>query len=194
MVNLALEDEYSYYFVDNQYIGSALIPTGKDYSFVQNGEIVTYPEYYYGGKKYIRVVASCNEKVIVSNANTIRNGEVVWVEVSPIKWFVDYKDEKFISKFVLLSGLYPDLRMFDFFSKYMKDDMFTKTLTKERMLSMLCSKFNTLSQEEQIEFIESMPNGLDNLDELSYEELKTILDKISFKDYGYSRTLKEFYF
>lgn len=194
MVNLALEDEYSYYFVDNQYIGSALIPTGKDYTFVQNGKAVTYPEYYYGGKKYIRVIASCKDSVIVSNANTIKNGEAVWVEVSPVKWFVDYKDERFVSKFVLLSGLYPDLRMFDFFSKYMKDDMFTKGLTKERMLSMLCSKFNTLPQLDQIEFIESLPRGFDNLEELSYEELKSLLDKMSFKDYGYSRKLGTYYF
>ena len=194
MVNLALEDEYSYYFVDNQYIGSALIPTGKDYSFVQNGQIVTYPEYYYGGKKYIRVVASCNNDIIVSNANTIKNGEAVWVEVTPVKWFVDYKDKRFISKYILLSGLYPDLRMFDFFCRYMKDNIFTKTLTKERLLSMLCNKFNTLAQVDQIEFIESVPNGLNNLDELSFEELKTLLDKISFKDYGYSRKLGKYYF
>lgn len=194
MVNLALEDEYSYYFVDNQYIGSTLIPTGKEYTFVQNGEYVSYPEYYYGGKKYIRMIASCEGSRILSNANTIKNGEAVWVEVSPVKWFVDYKGERFISKFVLLSGLYPDLRMFDFFSKYMKGDILSNTLTRERLLSMLCSKFNTLSQEEQIEFVESFPNGFDNLNELSFEELKGLLDKICFKEYGYSKKLGTYYF
>ena len=194
MINVALEDEYSYYFVDNQYIGSTLIPTGKEYSFVQNGNIVSYPEYYYCGKKYIRVVASCKDSVIVSNANTIKNGEAVWVEVTPVKWFVDYKDERFISKFILVSGLYPDLRMFDFFSKYMKDDLFNNSLTKERMLSMLCNKFNSLDQESQVEFIESFPNGLDNLDELTYEELKALLDKISLKEFGYSKKLGRYYF
>ena len=194
MVNLALEDEFSYYFVDNQYIGSSLIPTGKDYTFVQNENIVTYPEYYYCGKKYIRVIASCKDSVIVSNANTIKNGDAVWVEVTPVKWFVDYKDQRFISKFILLSGLYPDLRMFDFFSRYMKGNLFNRTLTKERMLSMLCSKFNSLDQESQIEFIESMPSGFDNLDELSYEELNSLLDKISLKEFGYSKKLGTYYF
>lgn len=194
MVNLALEDEYSYYFVDNQYIGSTLIPTGKEYTFVQNGEYVTYPEYYYCGKKYIRMIASCEGSRILSNANTIKNGEAVWVEVSPVKWFVDYKGERFISKFVLLSGLYPDLRMFDFFSKYMKDDILTKTLTKEKLLSMFCSKFNTLTQEEQVDFIENFLEGRDNINELSFEELKELLDKMCLEEYGYSKKLGTYYF
>ena len=194
MINVALEDEYSYYFVDNQYIGSTLIPTGKSYTVVQNGNLVTYPEYYYGGNRYVRMVVSCNDSVILSNGNTVYNGEAVWVKVSPVKWFVDYKNERFISKFVLLSGLYPDLRMFDFFSKYMKDDILFESLTRERLISMICRKFNTLEECSQVEFVENMPDGFDNLNKLTIEELKGLLDEMTLKDFGYSKRLSRYYF
>ena len=46
-----------------------------------------------------------DENVILSSANTIKPGDAVWVKVTPVKWLVDYKNERFISKFVLLSGI-----------------------------------------------------------------------------------------
>ena len=171
-VNLALEDEYSNHLENGEYKGGILIPTGKTYTIVQNGKKVEYKEYYYGSNKYIRVTACCEDKVILSNANTIHNGEAVWVKVTPIKWFIDKKGERLISKFVLLSGLNPDIRLFDFFSSHMKNDMFNNILTKDNMLRMICISFYNLDPIKQVEWLKNIPCDCNDLRLLSEEELK----------------------
>lgn len=193
-VNLALEDEYTNHLINGKYKGGILIPTGKTYTFIQDGKEVEYEEYYYGSSKYIRVKACCSDRVILSNANTIYNGEYVWVKVTPVKWFIDYKNERLISKFVLLSGLTPDLRMFDYFSSHMKKDLFTNTLTKENMLRMICERFYNLDTIKQVEWMKNIPCDCNDFRVLNEEELKALLDSMSNIDYGYSRTLDKYYF
>ena len=193
-VNLALEDEYSNHLENGEYKGGILISTGKTYTIVQNGKKVEYKEYYYGSNKYIRVTACCEDKVILSNANTIHNGEAVWVKVTPIKWFIDKKGERLISKFVLLSGLNPDIRLFDFFSSHMKNDMFNNILTKDNMLRMICISFYNLDPIKQVEWLKNIPCYCNDLRLLSEEELKSLLDSLSNIEYGYSRRLDTYYF
>lgn len=193
-VNLALEDEYSNHLENEKYNGGILIPTGKTYTFIQNGKKVEYKEYYYGSNKYIRVNACCEDKIILSNGNTVHNGEAVWVKVTPIKWFVDYKGERLISKLVLLSGLTPDMRMFDYFSSHMKNDMFNNVLTKENMLKMICERFYNLDTIKQVEWLRNIPCDCNDFRTLSEEELKCMLDSLSNIEYGYSRKLDTYYF
>lgn len=193
-VNLALEDEYSNHLENGEYKGGILMPTGKTYTFVQNGKKVEYKEYYYGSNKYIRVNACCEDKVILSNGNTIHNGDPVWVKVSPIKWFVDFKGERLISKLILLSGLNPDMRMFDFFSSHMKNDMFNNMLTKDNMLRMICERFYNLDTIKQVECLKNIPCDCNDLRKLAEEELKSLLDSMSSIEYGYSRKLDTYYF
>ena len=63
--------------------------------------------YIYEGRKYVRVKS--REKGVISNGMEIfKNSEppqYVWVEVSPIKWLVDKRENILISKYILLSGL-----------------------------------------------------------------------------------------
>lgn len=193
-VNLALEDEYTNHLVNGEYQGGILIPTGKTYTLIQNGKKVEHKEYYYGSNKYIRVTACCKDKVILSNANTIHNGETVWVKVEPIKWFIDRKGERLISKFVLLSGLNPDIRMFDFFSSYMKNDMFNNVLTKENMIRMICERFYNLNTPQQVEWLKNNPYDCNDIRELSEEEINSLLNSLSNIDYGFSRKLDRYYF
>ena len=181
MVGLALEDEYSNHLDDNGYNGGVLLPTGKNYTFVQNGVLVSYPEYYYGTSKFIRMINNNDENVILSSANTIKPGDAVWVKVTPVKWLVDYKNERFISKFVLLSGIKPEFDLFNYLDKYMKEDILVDQLTIDTIINMI------LSSDENV-----LP--IEDIRQLSFEEIKSLLDEISKKDYGYSRTLKEFYF
>lgn len=193
-VNLALEDEYTNHLENGEYKGGILIPTGKTYTFVQNGKEVEYKEYYYGSNKYIRVNACCEDKVILSNANTIHNNESVWVKVEPVKWFVDHKNERLISKFLLLSGLTPDMRLFDYMAKHMKEDMFNDTLTKDNILRMICERFYNLDTMKQVEWLQSIPCDCNDFRLLSIEELKGMLNSLSNIDYGYSRKLDRYYF
>lgn len=53
---------------------------------------VTYEEYEYQGKEYIRIKANSDfgsNKFKLSNGVEYRNGDYVWVEVSPVKWLID---------------------------------------------------------------------------------------------------------
>ena len=64
-------------------------------------------EYEYNRKRYIRVKAnfSYNENKKLSNGEKYKNGDYVWVEVSPIKWLVDIEKDTALSKNILISGI-----------------------------------------------------------------------------------------
>ena len=65
-------------------------------------------EYEYNGKKYIRVKAnSCfgGSEFDLSNGEKYRDGYYVWVEVSPIKWIVDEKEDIAVTKNLIFSGI-----------------------------------------------------------------------------------------
>ena len=67
----------------------------------------TYEEYEYQGKGYIRIKARIfpYNKFKLSNGVEYRNGDYVWVEVSPVKWLIDDKTGILISKKGLVSGI-----------------------------------------------------------------------------------------
>ena len=100
---------------------------------------VTYEEYKYQGKKYIRIKAnSCfaGGKFMLSNGACYRNGDYVWVEVSPVKWLIDDKAGILISKKGLVSGIrfldkyheyngdFNKTEMYEYLNKYMVKDLF----------------------------------------------------------------------
>ncbi len=69
---------------------------------------VTYEEYEYHGKKYIRIKANSDfsgDKFKLSNGVEYRDGDYVWVEVSPVKWLIDDRTGILISKKGLVSGI-----------------------------------------------------------------------------------------
>lgn len=89
---------------------------------------VTYEEYEYQGKRYIRIRANSDfdgNKFKLSNGVEYRNGDYVWVEVSPVKWLIDDRTGILISKLGLVSGI----RFLDWNHKYKGD--FSKTEMKE---------------------------------------------------------------
>ena len=69
---------------------------------------VTYEEYEYQGKGYIRIKANSDfsgDKFKLSNGVEYRDGDYVWVEVSPVKWLIDDRTGILISKKGLVSGI-----------------------------------------------------------------------------------------
>ena len=69
---------------------------------------LTYEEYEYQGKKYIRIRVNTAFRVNVielSNGVEYKNEDYVWVEVSPVKWLIDDKSGLLISKRGLVSGI-----------------------------------------------------------------------------------------
>ena len=126
MMQLVLEDEYK----------KGMNTTGKSYTFdsVEYNDCstefkpVTYEEYEYYGKKYIRVKANSSfggGKFKLSNGVGYKDGDYVWIHVSPVKWLIDDKTGILISTKGLVSGI----RFLDLTTDYKGD--FSKTEMKE---------------------------------------------------------------
>ena len=59
----------------------------------------THTEYEYNGRKYIRFVADSNcNGMVLSDGRKIEEGTAYWVEVEPIVWLVDEKEDIALSK------------------------------------------------------------------------------------------------
>lgn len=124
-------------------IHKELKKTGNTYTFDDNKNPdyyykfmpVTYDEYEYGGKKYIRIKAQAYKDCFeLSNGIKYLNDNHVWVEVTPVKWLVDNKNGLLISTRGLASGIRyagngaPDLKystseMKEYLDKYMLHDL-----------------------------------------------------------------------
>ena len=119
--------------------------TGRSYTFdsVKYNDYdtrfkpVTYDEYEYQNKKYIRVKANAYfDPTMLSNGARYRDGDYVWLEVSPVKWLIDDKAGILISKKGLVSGIrfldrnhnyhgdFSKTEMYEYLNKYMIKDLF----------------------------------------------------------------------
>lgn len=146
--------EYPQYAVDSRMqsileseYNRGMNKTGRSYTFdsVKNYDDntgfkpVTYEEYEYQGKKYIRIKANFGfggNKFMLSNGVEYRNGDYVWVEVSPVKWLIDDRKGLLISKYGLVSGIrfldkkinykgdFDRTEMYEYLNKYMIKDLF----------------------------------------------------------------------
>ncbi|UKI26799.1 MAG: ATP-binding protein [Bacilli bacterium] len=111
---------------------------------------VAYEEYEYQGKKYIRIRANSDfegGKFKLSNGVEYRNGDYVWVEVSPVKWLIDDRARILISKMGLVSGIrfldkrtnykgdFSRTEMKEYLDRYMIHDL-TQTATFTRVQDM----------------------------------------------------------
>ena len=89
---------------------------------------ITYEEYEYQGKGYIRIRANSyfsGNKFKLSNGIEYRDGDYVWVEVSPVTWLIDDRTGILVSKRGLVSGI----RFLDSNHNYKGD--FSRTEMKE---------------------------------------------------------------
>ena len=153
--------------------------TGRSYTFdsvkyddyYTGFKPVTYEEYEYQGKEYIRIKANSSfsgGKFKLSNGVEYRDGDYVWVEVSPVKWLIDDRTGILISKKGLVSGI----RFLDNFTNYKGD--FSKTEMKEYLdkymlhdltQSVQFTSVQNIIQEEQRKLVRN-PYGL-NFDQVS---------------------------
>lgn len=64
-------------------------------------------EYEYEGKRYVRIIVSNSFKneICLSNGINYKRGDAVWIEVSPVKWLVDEKEDIMLSEKVLFAGV-----------------------------------------------------------------------------------------
>ena len=132
--------------------------TGRSYTFdsVKNDAYrtrfkpVTYEEYEYQGKKYIRIKANLKydfRRCKLSNGVEYEDNDYVWVEVSPVKWLIDDNTGILVSKKGLVSGIrfvndrtnykgdFNITEMKEYLDKYMLRDL-TQTVTFTRIQDM----------------------------------------------------------
>ena len=65
-----------------------------------------HDEYEYNGKRYVRIeVNSGKSQYALSNGETYRDGDNVWVEVSPVKWLVDERGKVMLTDKLIFSGI-----------------------------------------------------------------------------------------
>ena len=132
--------------------------TGRSYTFdsvkyddyCTGFKPVTYEEYEYQGKKYIRIRANSDfggNKFKLSNGAFYRDDDYVWVEVSPVKWLIDDRTGILVSKIGLVSGIrflgrnhnykgdFSRTEMKEYLDRYMTHDL-TQTATFTRLQDM----------------------------------------------------------
>lgn len=65
-----------------------------------------HDEYEYNGKRYVRIeVNSGRRQYELSNGETYRDGDNVWIEVQPVKWLVDEKEKIMLTDKLIFSGV-----------------------------------------------------------------------------------------
>ena len=155
--------------IEQAYANQRMVKTGRSFtvnSHPQNKNYydfvpMEYNEYQFEGKKYVRIKANtCEYKTNttkLSNNIVIKRDEIVWVEVSPVKWLIDEENRKLISKKGLISGI----RFCDKNFVY-NEDNFDKTDIKKFMDNYLIkdltqseiythSQFDILAEKKEVE-------------------------------------------
>ena len=135
--------------LEHLYTMDELKLTGKEYTVDSAGPYSStfafiperLDEYEYKGRKFVRVRARKN--ATLSNGMDVTANsdfpQYVWVEVTPIKWLVDKKEDILLSKHILLSGLrnhkirHRNIPKWFTGSDYFLDTVFSEEITaKER--------------------------------------------------------------
>lgn len=141
---------------------------------------VTYEEYEYQGKKYIRIKAG-GKRFLLSNGVKYRNGDYVWVEVSPVKWLIDDRTGILISKKGLVSGIrfldkntnykgdFDRTEMKEYLDRYMLRDL-TQTVTFTRVQDMTPEEKAQFEEEQKQAERRRNPYGL-KFGQVSEEEI-----------------------
>ena len=126
-----LEVEYGYYpqkavsrdmqeKLERAFARRSLSRTGKKYTtdsrkYDEYDEVFSpkqHEEFQLDGKKYVRVEAnSCladyeyGDEFKLSNGESYRNGDLVWLEVAPVKWLVDERAKLMLTDKIIFAGV-----------------------------------------------------------------------------------------
>lgn len=145
---------------------------------------VTYEEYEYQGKRYIRIRSNSDfggNKFKLSNGVEYRDGDYVWVEVSPVKWLIDYRTGILVSKLGLVSGIrfldsnhnykgdFSRTEMKEYLDRYMIRDL-TQTATFTRVQDMTPEEKAQFEEERKQAEKRRNPYGL-KFGQVSEEEI-----------------------
>ncbi len=131
-----------------------------------------HEEYEYNGKRYVRIeVNSGKSQYALSNGESYRDGDNVWVEVQPVKWLIDEKEKIMLTDKLIFSGV-----QFNHTRDYHTRD-FDKTDIKTFMDKYLSRDLEqsrgTITLGEQTEETERVPQRKSRLQKLNPDKIKT---------------------
>ena len=133
-----------------------------------------HEEYEYNGKRYVRVEANSDfggNDFTLSNGEKYKDGDNVWIEVSPVKWLVDEREKVMITDKLIFSGV-----QFNHTRDYHTKD-FDKTDIKTFMDRYLARDLEqsrgTITLEEQTEETEEVKPRKSRLQKLNPDKTKT---------------------
>lgn len=114
--------EYPQYAVSNVeqemleklFLSNSLAVTGRSYTIGsrklgendKNFNPKKLLEYEYNGRKFVRIVNSFwRNPLLLSNGQEYKLGDAVWIEVTPVTWLIDKKDDIAVSERILVAGI-----------------------------------------------------------------------------------------
>lgn len=185
--------------LDDEFSSGRLRKTGKTYTtdsrqsnaYLESFSPTCHEEFEYNGKKYVRVKSNCHEKGSeLSNGIIVYPGDYVWVEVSPIVWYVDKKAKMLVSKILLAAGIrycnksqyegdFKTTEMYMFLNEYFAKDIVQSKLQEVNKSTKKDTKLTSEKQIEEIyEYCKELPNG-DEIIKRVDEIIKEYNDKVA---------------
>lgn len=175
--------------LENLYKSKLLKLTGKKYTTdsrkyeeINKGFSPKFlKEYEYKGMKFIRIVANfCGTfgKQQLSNGKEYKNGDVVWVVVSPITWLVEEDKNIALSEKVLFAGV-----KFDDLNPLYKGNFMIEYFLKEIITNKVDSHNNIdhpLTKQEQIDKLQIEIN--DKIKEIDSNKQELLKAKLRLKE------------
>ena len=178
--------------LDNLYITRRIQKIRENYTFdstpyneySKGFHPITYDVYQYNDKKYIRVKMNSyfdGNAVQLSNGEKYKDGDYVWIEISPVVWLVDHKTKTLVSKRGLLSGIrfhtdkrkyngdFKTTEMKEYLDKYMSRDLFQST-TLTQTVQMTKEEKKQYEEEHVKEEKKRNPYGF-NFEKVSEEQI-----------------------
>ncbi len=175
--------------LERAYRSGTIRKTGKTYTtdsrkwdeFDLPFKAVEHEEYEYYGKKYIRAYYNNTYSYTLSNGKEYRKGDYVWIEVSPLKWYVDNNTKIMLSKNLIASGIrfcndgyygntgyygsFKNTEMYNFLNTY-----FARDIAQNVILQMTPEEKKAFEEKQKAAEKRKNPYGL-NFGQVSEEDI-----------------------
>ncbi len=142
-----------------------------------------FEEYEYEGKRYIRFAADSNSVCKVINDKVVNEDDDFWIEVEPVKWYVDEKHVLVVSTSILASGIQfeNEFTVFDFLKKYFVPNLiqYLENTKKETSDDLISLEKNKMDEKEKLGLDEESINTFrSSIKKVSDEEADKLAKKI----------------
>lgn len=176
--------------------------TGNTYTIVKarargDADVLKIPEYEYNRKRYIRVEnrSYCPRGTVkLSNGEAYKDGDNIWIEVSPVEWLVDKEASVMVANKILFAGVEFDKNDKDYHTedfdntsiKKFMDEHFAKDLVQD-----LDREYETKLKENGDDSMELEENEVDEVkadveteteakeSEINDEELQDLVGRVA---------------